>query len=448
MTTLADGEIGHRWPQLLAGGTAVLYTANGNSGGGAYDAANIVVQALPNGPRTILQRGGYHGRYVPSGLNSSKRGERERGHLVYVHDGSLFAMPVDLARMAIIGPTVRALDGVTSNAGSGSAQFAVSAIGTLVYRPGQSTDAGSPIQWIDQQSRLATLRLTPTNWSNLRFAPDGHQLAFQMTSTGPPAVWTYDWARDALTRLTPSTRLNMKPVWTPDSRRIVFAATQLTTPNLYWQRADGTGEAQRLTDSVNAQLPASWHPSGKFLAFEQVNPGTNSDLMILPLEGDEASGWKPGKPTVFLSSPSVEHEPMFSPDGRFIAYSSNEAGGTDVYVRPFSGSGSKWTVSSRGGFSPTWSPTTHELFYATLGGQMMVARYAADGDSIRFEKPQLWSDTHFLVRGLNRMFDLHPDGKRFALAVLAETPGGAKQDHLTFVFNFSDELRRIAPPAK
>src|SRR4051794_20020122 len=170
--------------------------------------------------------------------------------------------------------------------------------------------------------------------------------------------------------------------------------------------------------------------------------------MILPIEGDEVSGWSPGKATVFLNSPSAEHEPMFSPDGRFIAYSSNEAGRTEVYVRPFPGPGGKWTISSGGGLSPTWSRTKHELFYATLSGQMMVARYVVEGDSLRVEKPQSWSDAHFVVRGLNRMFDLHPDGERFALAVLQETAAGAKQDHVTFVFNFVDELRRVAPAVK
>jgi eukaryotic-like serine/threonine-protein kinase len=242
----------------------------------------------------------------------------------------------------------------------------------------------------------------------------------------------------------------VKPVWTPDSRRIAFAATRPgeSTLNLYWQRSDGTGDEQPLTDSPNGQMPGSWHPSGKFLAFEQVNPDTHADIMILPIEGDEVSGWKPGKAFGFLNSPSVENEPMFSPDGRFIAYSSNETGRTDVYVRPFPGPGGKWTISSGGGFFPTWSRTKPEIFYATLGGQMMVARYALEGDSMRVEKPQLWSDAHFRVRGINRMFDLHPDGERFALAVLQQTPGEAKQDHITFVFNFFDELRRIAPPAK
>ncbi len=241
----------------------------------------------------------------------------------------------------------------------------------------------------------------------------------------------------------------MKPVWTPDGRRLVFSSARAdkSTLNLYWQRADGTGDAQRLTESTHPQQPASWHPSGTFLAFDEVNPQTGSDLMILPIAGDEASGWKPGKPTAFLNSPFQEHGPMFSPDGRWLAYVSNETGRNEVYVRPFPGPGGKWQISTGGGFSPTWSRTRRELFYSTPNGQIMVASYAAEGDSFRSEKPRLWSDGRYDVRGPSRRFDLHPDGERVALAPVAQT-GGVKQDKLTFFFNFFEELRRIAPVAK
>src|SRR5439155_15510316 len=135
-----------------------------------------------------------------------------------------------------------------------------------------------------------------------------------------------------------------------DSRRIVFASKRgdKSTFNLYWQHADGTGEVQRLTESKNNQFASSWHPSGKFLAFFEQTPQNSYDLMILPMEGDEAAGWGPGKPTVFLSGPFTEVTPIFSPDGRWIAYLSNESGRTEVYVRPFPGPGGKWQVSTGG----------------------------------------------------------------------------------------------------
>src|SRR4029453_14348139 len=142
-------------------------------------------------------------------------------------------------------------------------------------------------------------------------------------------------------------------------------------------------------ESKNQQDPASWHPGGKFLAFWELNPQNSTDLIILPMEGDEASGWKPGKPTVFLSSPFNEREPMFSPDGRGIAYRWDESGREEIYVRPFPGPGGKWQISTGGGTNPTWSRTRHELFYGTTDQQIMVAPYTVEGDSFRAEKPRL-----------------------------------------------------------
>ena len=447
VSLLAEGEVSQRWPQVLPGGMAVLFT--GSRSGGAWEDANLVVQALPTGTRTVVQRGGYHGRYLPSGLGSPKRAEREGGHLVYLHDGTLFAAPFDLDRLEVTGQPVPGLEGVTSNSNTGGAQFAVSASGTLVYLPGQSTSVGVPIHWMDHEGKTTPLRATPANWFNPRFAPDGRRLALQIND-GQNDVWVYEWARDTLARLTFDPANDTNPVWTPDGRRIVFGSARAdkSAPNLYWQRADGTGDAQRLTESKNPQQPASWHPSGKFLAFEEQTPQTASDLMILPMEGDEASGWKPGKPAVFLNSPFAEREPMFSPDGRWLAYSSNETGRNEVYVRPFPGPGGKWQISTGGGILPTWSRTKRDLFYGTPNGQIMVAPFAVEADSFRAEKRRLWSDGRFVVRGINRMFDLHPDGERIALVPAAQTQNGTKQDHVTFIFNFFDELRRIAPARK
>lgn len=186
----------------------------------------------------------------------------------------------------------------------------------------------------------------------------------------------------------------------------------------------------------------------------EVSPQTAGDIMILPLAGDEASGWKPGKPTVFLNSPFVEIQPAFSPDGRWLAYASTETGRNEVYVRPFPGPGGKWQVSSDGGSYPTWSRTRKELFFATLNpeNRIMVASYAVDGDSFHAEKPRLWSESRFVFRfspaGTARPFDLHPDGDRVALAKAPDAETAVKQDKVVFIFNFFDELRRIAPAKK
>ncbi len=415
LTSPADGEVIQLWPQVLPGGKAVLYT--GATTAGAYNNANLVVQALPDGERKVVQSGAYHGRYLPTGLDS--RGERAGGHLVYMHDGTLFAAPFDVNRLEVTGEPVPALEGVTSNAATGGAQFAVSASGTLVYLPGQSFGAGTPLQWMNREGQTTPLRVSPGNWSNLRFAPDGGRLAMEIRGRTSD-IWVYQFARDTLTRMTSDPTGATRPVWTPDSRRVAFASARAdnVTPNVYWLRFPEMGDAQRLTESRNAQQPGSWHPSGRLLAFEETTAQTGVDIMILPLEGDDTSGWRPGTPTAFLNTRFTETEPMFSPDGRWLAYSSNESEHQEVYVRPFPGPGGKRQISSGGGNLPTWSRNKQELFYG-LNGQVMVAAFTVEGATFQAEEPRLWSEGRYQARGSNRMFDLHTDGERLALAPAA-----------------------------
>lgn len=282
------------------------------------DCAAIAVRAAQG-----VVRGGFNGRYVPS------------GHLVFMHGGSLFAVPFDLNRLEVTGQVVPVIDGVPTVAGGG-AQFAVSGHGTLVYAPGQAGLDAFPIDWMDREGKTRPLRTTSVNWTSPRFSADGRRLAFDSNESGQTDVWVADWQRDTASRLTSSPGNHQEPVWTPDGQRIVYAADRNEGAfNLFWQRADGSGEVQRLTESINPQYPSSWHPSGKFLAFAQVNARTSFDLMILPMDGSETSGWKPGKPYPFLASSFSEVDPMFSPDGRWLAYQSNETGRTEVYVSRF-----------------------------------------------------------------------------------------------------------------
>jgi len=436
LTTLDDGEVTQRWPQLLPGGKAVLYSGHTSTSG--FNNASLVVQPLPAGARKVVQRRGYYGRYLAS------------GHLAFIHDGTLFAAPFDLDRLELTSEPVPILEGVVSNT-FGGGQFAVSNNGTLVYLPGQSVSNDKPIDWMHRDGKTSPLRTTPANWNNLQFGPDGRRLAMDVNDGKQLDVWIYEWERDTPSRLTFDPSDELKPVWTPDGRRIVFASNRgdKSTPNIYWQRADGTGAVQRLTNSKNRQLPASWHPSGKFLAFSEFSSQTNEDLMILPMVGDEATGWKPGEPAVFLNTPFVEFEPMFSPDGHWVAYFSNESGRFEVYVRPFPGPGGKWQVSTTGGIYPTWSRTRSELFFSTLGGQIMAAPYTAAGDSFQVQKTYLWSEAHFFPPiGPNRTFDLHPDGDRFALARIPEAQTDVQHRHVTLIFNFFQELPRIITGAK
>ena len=206
-------------------------------------------------------------------------------------------------------------------------------------------------------------------------------------------------------------------------------------PNLYWVNADGTGEVARLHEGPASELPLSWHPSGKFLTYTQGAAGGTADTMILPMDGDGVRGWSPGKPVVFLNTPATESYAMFSPDGRWIAYTLSEPGKTgEVYVRPFPGHGGPWRISTQSGVQPEWSPSGHELLYLEpTTNTIKYVSYTVAGDSFRANTPQVWQPTAFRRFGRGRSFGLHPDGKRVALI---GAQGAGVGGTVTLVFNF------------
>ena len=428
LIALGEGESTQRWPQMLRGGSAVLFT--GNKGPDGFAEANVVVQSLPNGPRKVLVPGAYFGRYLQS------------GHLLYVHDATLFAAPFDLDRLEMTGPAAPVLKGAAVNLPVGSAEIAMSDAGTIAYLPTPQYADNLPgrLDWLNRDGTSTPLRATPARWLHPRFAPDGRRLAFDLFDGTQYNVWTYDWSRDKLSRVTFES--GGYPVWTPDARRIVFTSAR-GIGSLYWQQVDG-GEAQRLTDSDRRHVAGSWDPSGRILAFTEYDTQSGAPaIMLLRMEGDNATGWRPAQPTTFITNAD---EPMFSPDGRWMAYVAREPGRgkVEVYVRPAPGrSGGRWQVSSDGGNNPAWSLTRRELIYATPDQRIMAVPYSFNPDSFHAEKPRLLPNSRFEARAVGRSFELHPDGNRVALLKALEAPA---PDHVILVFNFSDTLRAIAPP--
>jgi Tol biopolymer transport system component len=438
LTTLDQqtGELTQRWPQVLPGGKAVLFTSNTHQTN--YEDSDIVVYSVISGQRKTVQRGGFYARYLPS------------GHVVYMHEGTLFAVPFDLKRLELTGQPAPILEGVVTSPFFAGAQFSFSETGNLVYVAGRSELQNVSIYWMDHEGKFTPLRETPGGYYNPAFSPDGKRLALDISEGKRRDIWVYEWERDTLTRLTFAGENNSYPVWTPDGQRIVYSSQEKGgTYNLWWVRSDGGGDAQRLAESKSEQYAGSWRPDGKVLAFFQTNAGTGNDIMTLPVEGDEKSGWKPGEPKPFLNSPAREEVPVFSPDGRWLAYHSTESGRFEVYVRPFPGPGGKWQISIEGGVTPEWSRNGKELFYRTPDNKIMVVTYTTSGDSFHADKPQLWSPGQFTNRGNNYNFDLHPDGKRFAVLKAPGTEqAAAAVNKVSIIFNFFDELRRKVPPGK
>ena len=280
------------------------------------------------------------------------------------------------------------------------------------------------------------MRATPAEWNSPQFSPDGSMLALDITDArGQDDIWIYDVKRDRMTRRTFDASNDRAAVWTPDGRRITYTSGRPGDFGLYWRRADGVGETQRLTKSKSNHTAGAWHPSGKVLMFEEASVQTRGDLMLLPMDGDETSGWKPGTPTAFLDGPESESQPAFSADGRWVAYVANESGQADVWVRSFPGPGGAWQVTSGGGSEPEWSRTRKELFYR-LGPRLMVASYQIDGDSFRVEGTREVARIRNMPRA--SAFSLHPDGNRVVAAAVSAAP----QNTVVFVSDFLDELRR------
>ena len=434
------GEVVHRWPQILPEGKAVLFT--GDTVPTGHDDASIEVLSLKTGKWKVVQHGGYFGRYLPS------------GHLLYIHQGTLFAVVFDLDRLEVRGTPVPVLADVAGNAAFGGGQFDVAQNGTFVYLSGKSSIESWPVAWMDSTGKTQPLPAAPGQYHNPRFSPDGKRLALTVGEIARGDIQVYDWQHDTMTRLT-FTQTNLLPVWTPDGKHIVFASQSPGANSIRWIRADGAGEAQTLLEGKGILTPYSFSPDGQRLAFHEQGVDTGFDLWTLPLDLSDSGHSKPARPEVFLRTPFDEREPAFSPDGRWIAYSSNESGRFEVYVRPFSGaapSGSgKWQISTSGGLHPIWSRNGRELFYESPDARIMVAPYTAKADSFARDKPRLWSDTQILEPSGGGPWDLDlaPDGKRFAVFPRLEATGEPKGSvHVTVLLNFFDELRRKLPPGK
>ena len=430
VTDLQNGEVTHRWPQILQGGKAVLFTASASP---AFDGANIEVMSLTDHSTKTFVRGGTFGRYLPS------------GHLVYINRGTLFVVPFDVNRLEVHGTPAPVLDQVSYNSAVGSAQFDFSTTGALIYRSGGVTGGGLfTIAWLDGTGKVQPLLAKPGSYDHPNMSPDGQRLALDVREGSGTDIWLYDWQRDTMTRLT-FTGTATTPLWSPDGRYIAFRAAG---EGISVTRSDGSGKPQPLTEGRNPQLPSSFAPDGKRLAFMEQGSGIYH-LSTVPLVSDSA-GLRAGKPEVFLQTPADERSPVISFDGRWLAYRSNESGTFQVYVRAFPDKGGKWQISNSGGNFPMWSRNGHELFFETSDNHIMMSAYTVKGDSFVADKPRVWSEKQIggsIIAGKN--VDLAPDGKRIVALMPVETAEAQKaQNHVIFLENFFDEVRRKVPISK
>ncbi len=424
------GEYGHRWPEILPGGKAVLFTV---WTGTSFDDARIAVVSLETGERRVLIEGGTYARYVPS------------GHLVYARAGGLLAVPFDLNRLEVTGPSVSIFEGVSMNPTFGGAEFSSSADGSLAYVPGGLRVGEETLVWVDRKGVAQTLPAPPRGYMSPRLSPDGQRLAVAIVGTNI-GLWIYDLARGTLTRLIASGPIPF-PIWTPDGKHLTFTSALGGALNLYWMPADGSGAAEPLTRSEDAQWPGSWSPNGQVLAFTEADPTTGYDIWVLGLDGDPSTPLGAGrKARPFLQTASNEYLPMFSPDGRWLVYGSDESGRQEIYVRPFPGPGGKLQISTEGGTELMWARNGRELFYRN--GDKMMAVAVETKPTFAAAKPKLLFEGHYEpgVFAYEPNYDVAPDGQRFLMIKGSEQESAATQ--INVVENWSEELRRLAPAGK
>jgi serine/threonine-protein kinase len=422
--TRLDNEATHRWPTFLRDGQAVLFaygTATGN-----WEVQNVAVQSVGTGERRNLVRDGAYPAYAPS------------GHVVYAQRGNLMAIPFDAERLAVTGAAVPVVEGVLQ-ASTGASQYSISASGSLVYVSGGAQSAQLTPVWVTRDGVEQPVAGVPARgYAYPRLSPDGLRLAVGVAEPDPH-VFVFDLAREVLTRLTRTGTLNALATWTPDGQRVVFTSDREGPRNLYWQRTDGSGEAERLTTSPYNHTPMSWSPDGQVLVFGEINhPDTGFDIWQLRISD------RTTQPVIRTAA--NESTPRLSPDGRWLAYASDESGRQEIYVQPYPGPGGRWQVSADGGREPVWNPSGRELFYRS-GDKMMVADiatqpgFSSGRPRLLFEGP--YEPTVFTVAN----YDVSPDGRRFLMLRRTEH-GAAAPTQINVVLNWADELTRRVPAGK
>jgi len=432
---LGKGEIALAYPQLLPGGKAILFVADTALD---EDKLTIEVLTLADHRRKIVARGGASPRYLATSGGA--------GHLVYVNKATLFAIPFDLDKLETRGTAVPVLDDVAYLSQLGTGQFDFSRTGTMVYRrsSGGASARMATLHWVDPTGKKEVLLAKPGVYANPSLSPDGKRVALMIGEGASSDVWVYDPQRDAMTRLTFGGGEYLYPIWSPDGQYVAFG--RVRSGGIFQTRADGAGQPQALTQSKSTQAPSGFTPDGKRLAYMD-DAGGKLQIWTVPL-GDQGGQLKAGKPEQFLKSSFRDGVPTFSPDGRWLAYVSNESGKYEVYVRAFpspnSGQGGKWQISNSGTTSAArWSRNGHDLLYQS-GDQIMAVSYTVKGDTFVPDKPRVW-----IAKLGGTEWDLAPDGKRVAVLTPVESAEASKQEHeVVFLENFFDELRRRVPTGK
>jgi eukaryotic-like serine/threonine-protein kinase len=419
LTRLEKGEVSQRWPEFLPDGRAVIFS--GAPTNTSWTNSEVAVQLVGTGERRNLIQGATHPSYAAS------------GHLVYAQGGSLMAVPFDPQRVAFTGTAVPIVEGVLQSPSSGAAQYSFSATGSLVYIPGGVQADQRRLVWVTRNGTEQPMAADARAYVYPRLSPDGRRVGVGITEE-ESQVWLYDLSREKLDRFTFEGHVNLNPVWTPDGKWIAIQSNREGPLNIFWQRADGSGGLEHLIASEYNNFPMSFSPDGQLLAFAEVNPTTGYDIWVLRLVDRKAQP--------FLRTPFNESAPRFSPDGRWLAYISDESGRFEIYVQSYPGPGGKWQISTEGGTEPAWNRNGRELFYRS--GDKMMSVDIVTQPSFTSGKPRmLFEGPYTPAAGTTPNYDVSPDGQRFLMVKANEQEAAPTQ--INVVLNWFEELKRRVP---
>jgi serine/threonine-protein kinase len=358
------------------------------------------------------------------------------GQLFYLQNGNLMAVDFDAGKLEVGGVPVPVEEKVWQS-GQGAAQFGLSQRGSFVYvsadGPALYANNGALV-WVDRKGNATPIGAPPRVYQAPSLSPDGRTLAVTINGAAKMDTWLYDLSRHVLTRLTSGPGFNRFPSWTPDRKRVVFNATRTANvPQVFWKAADGSGTEDRVSmNELRFTQARSISPDGKVLLSGVQDPQSGADIWAVDLSGT-AHEARP-----FLKTPFDEAAPAISPDGVWVAYVSNESGKNEVYVRPFTGSGQKWQISTDGGEQPVWAHSGRELFYINGNTMLAVPVKAPDlsAQTLAAEVPQVLFEGHYKTSSPPwPNFDVSLDDQRF-LMIREETA-----TRVNVVLNLFDEFR-------